>query len=127
MDARAQQYQAMTNATPPNEEDVLTPRPAPRHEMRDLTVVFDPELAITEADLVRAAHHRAITSLRIACLPESGDYYLTLRLGWRGDHQLYVCTLRNRHEPRGWKSLERLIAYLREKVPGIEAITLHLS
>ncbi len=108
-------------------EDVAAAITAPVFESGPVRVVFAAEYAVTEAELVTAARNGAISALRIVRRKDFDDHFLAIRLSWRKEHQLFLAPTRTTDRPRAWKSLERMINWLSETVPGVRSITLQLS
>jgi hypothetical protein len=85
--------------------------------------MWNPECAITEADAVLAAKNNTITSLRI--VKNGADFYVTMNIAWRRE-ELFLSTTRSSKEPRTFKHLGRLVAYI-ESYFGVKTITLVLD
>lgn len=75
----------------------------------------------TEAQLREYDQAKVITSARIV----RGDdgYVLVIRLTWKPGE---VVIFNQRHKPRSWASLDRLIAHLGEVAPSIQSVELAL-
>lgn len=78
---------------------------------------------ITELELARQAKLGAVTEMTIEQIP--AGYQVLLRLKWHPD-RVALRTRRTLDEPRVFKSLERLVAHIRERYPAVRQVQIEL-
>ncbi len=78
---------------------------------------------ITEVDLARQAKLGAVTEMTIE--QAAHGYQVVVRLSWHPE-RVALRTRRSTTEPRMFKSLERLVAHIRERYPTIRQVKIEL-
>lgn len=84
-----------------------------------------PENSVEDAEIALMAKKRAITTFNII-EHEEDNFYVTLYFNWRPE-LIHLATRRIKTEPRMFKSLDRLIAHVKNKYPVIREINLVLN
>lgn len=78
---------------------------------------------ITEVELARQAKLGAVTEMTV--VQTAAGYQVLLRLKWHPD-RVALRTRRSITEPRVFKSLERLVAHIRERYPSVRQVQIEL-
>lgn len=78
---------------------------------------------ITEVDLARQAKLGAVAEMTIEQAAQG--YQVVVRLSWHPE-RVALRTRRSTTEPRMFKSLERLVAHIRERYPTIRQVRIEL-
>ncbi|MCL1635947.1 hypothetical protein M2650_15090 [Luteimonas sp. SX5] len=78
---------------------------------------------ITEVDLARQAKLGAVTEMSIVQTPQG--YQVVVGLKWHPE-RVVMRTRRSTTEPRLFKSLERLVAHIRERYPAVRQVRIEL-
>lgn len=85
--------------------------------------IWHQDNTITEVDLARQAKLGAVTEMTIEQATQG--YQVVVRLSWHPE-RVALRTRRSTTEPRMFKSLERLVAHIRERYPTIRQVKIEL-
>jgi len=86
--------------------------------------VWDPELSITEPDVILAAKNGTLKSVRI--VKNGQDFYMFVQLSWRKDQELFFATTRTKKKPRQFRNIGRLLEYIEHNFQDIDNIALEI-
>lgn len=87
------------------------------------TTIWHEDNTITEVDLARQAKLGAVTEMAIEQTAQG--YQVVVGLTWHPD-RVALRTRRSTTEPRLFKSLERLVAHIRERYPSVRQVRIEL-
>lgn len=85
------------------------------------------ENSINEPDLEAIAKTNSIQGLRLVEVPEGFHVYATILTVTLAARELFLATRRNRDEPRLFKDISRLVAFIKQKYPRVKAVSLELN
>lgn len=86
-----------------------------------MTMTWDATRAVTEAEAVMAYELKAVGALWLE--RHEGEWIVMLKItGRQGDS--YLCTTRDKAQPRRFVNLHKLMGFLDEKFPTIKQISL---
>lgn len=86
--------------------------------------MWDQNFAITEADADRAGRCGTVSAVKVV---KSGadEFHVILSLSW-ATGEFFLCTTRNKKEPRKFRHIGRLLEYIEGRFPGINELRLVL-